>query len=173
MNYAHRIPAPPFIEHPAGAAMEDLDPEPWAPPGRGRHLEPVLGLLLVLTVVVLGVGQFWVENVHHAAYQEGSRAVEAQDWDAAQAAYAAASGYADADQRATAAGQMVRAVTALEQQAAAAIKRCDALGLARVVRRLQEIAPHASATEQGGRMLAASPNWLPWCRPETGRTTQH
>jgi hypothetical protein len=166
MNYAHRTPSPPLIEHPACAAMEDLDAEPWAAPRRGRHLEPVLGLLLVLTVVVLGVGQFWVENVHHTAYQEGGRAVEAQDWATAQAAYAVASGYADAAQRATAAGQMVREVKALEQQAAAAIKRCDAPELAGVLRRLQEIAPHASATEQVRRMLAASPNWLLWCRPE-------
>jgi len=165
MNPIQQSSAPPIPEDAALTVMEDLNPEPSAPTWHSLHLERVFGLVLVLTTTLLGAGQFWVENVHHSAYQDGVRAAQAQDWDAAQAAYAAADGYADAPQRAAIAGQMVSEVQALDQQAAATIRHCDSTGLAAVVRRLQQIAPHASATERLGRVAAAVPNWLPWCRP--------
>ena len=152
----------PPVENLPFAPIEALDPEWPAHANNGRN-QGVLGLLLLFSIALLSLWQFWTENQRHGAYQQGVRAAAVQDWPAAREDYQAAAGYADADLRATAAGLLAAELQGLARQAAAAERRCDGPGLAAVVRRLREIAPQASTTQRFGRDLATVPYWPTWC----------
>lgn len=154
-----------MLRPPAFASIEILGLPPLALALGGPHAERVLGLLL-LCICLASSWQFWMDNERHSVYQQGVRAATMQDWAAAQAAYRAAAGYADADMRAAAAGQLVAEQSELVRQAARDRRRCDGTGLARVVHRLQAIAPHAAAITRFSRVLDMVPNWVLWCHPE-------
>jgi hypothetical protein len=166
VNWTAKSSTHPILRNPAFAAIELLGQPPLACANAGQHRERVLGLLLLLCICLASSWQFWTEAQRHEAYKQGVRAAAGQDWEAAQAGYQAAAGYTDADMRAAAAGQLVAEQRKLVRQAAADRRRCDGAGLARVVRRLQAIAPHAAATTRLSRVLDTVPNWVLWCHPE-------
>jgi hypothetical protein len=155
-----------MLRTPAFASIEVLGQPPLGHARGHQHAEGVLGLLLLLCICMASGWQVWTETQRQGAYQQGARAAAGQDWEAAQAAYRAAAGYADADTRAAAAGQWVAEQRELVRQAAAAKRRCDGVELARVVPRLQAIAPHAATTARFSRVLDTVPDWVLWCHPE-------
>src|SRR5947209_18999645 len=67
---------------------------------RSYRTESLLGGLLLAALLVV-VGWYWMEQrSKQAEYRAGVRAEAAEEWQSALADYGAASGYADADQRA-------------------------------------------------------------------------
>ncbi|HMA36408.1 MAG TPA: hypothetical protein VKY74_18270 [Chloroflexia bacterium] len=126
---------------PYWAPIEELDPEPPARARRGPRWERVLGLLLVLGLVGFGSWQWWQDSMLLGAYHAGQRAGAAHDWAAAQAAYLAAGGYADARQQAAvAAGKLVER----DRQyalATAAAARGDWPAVLQAVQHLRRVVP--------------------------------
>jgi hypothetical protein len=88
--------------------VEDLDPEP-VPKGRlVQAREVVLGLALLIGVLSWAGWQWWDQERKTNSYRQGQQAEYAQRWEEAYANYSAASGYKDADSRATEANRLIK-----------------------------------------------------------------
>lgn len=96
-----------------------------APGGRVRRWERLLGLGLALILLAAGAGDLLAQQGRIDQYRAGRAAEIAQHWDAAARAYAAASGYRDAADRARAATGNVRERDRLYQVGQAAAGRGD------------------------------------------------
>ncbi len=82
------------------APIEDLDPEPPVPAGRGRRREVLLAGLLLLGVLLFAGWDWQQQEREAAAYRVGDQAARAQQWDAAAAAFGDLGTYRDAAKRA-------------------------------------------------------------------------
>ncbi|HMA33379.1 MAG TPA: hypothetical protein VKY74_02780 [Chloroflexia bacterium] len=122
------------------AAIEDLDPEPPAPARHRWRVELLVGLLLVLGLAGAGGWQWWRGASQQAAYQAGTRAAAAQNWEAARSAFAAAAGYGDADGRAAAAAQTIAERDRQYGTAVAAAQQGDWATVLQAVARIRQIA---------------------------------
>src|SRR5688572_20428089 len=81
--------------------VEDLDPEPL-PAGRfARSREALLGVGLLVAVLLWAGWQWWHQDNMQRSYRSAQQAAAERRWDDAFAGYRAASGYMNADARAT------------------------------------------------------------------------
>ena len=133
------------------APIEDLDPEPPSRVRRGHRWEFAVGVLLVLGIAGVGAWQWWQGQAKAAAYQAGAHAAAIGDWDSAYAAYRRAEGYADAADRAAAAGQTIARRNTQYQSATAAAQTGNWPAALQAIRQVQQIAPHYENTAQIGQ----------------------
>jgi hypothetical protein len=96
----------PYSDDPI-SIVEDLDPEPLPTRGSRQLWEVVLGMILLVAVLVLAGWQWHRQDAQQSSYVAGAQAAARHDWDGAQAFFAAASGYHDADRQAQAAATQV------------------------------------------------------------------
>jgi hypothetical protein len=121
------------------APIENLDPEP--PVRHAHRREMILGLAILLVVVGLAGSNWWDQQNKLAHYHAGGRAVAGQDWDRAQAEYAAAGDYADAPHRAGDAARQVAERDAQYAVAADAAQHDNWLLALQAIRKVSAIEP--------------------------------